>query len=233
MKKPVVIAILAVVSAFLLFGCSRTWQYVRIEDYKPKTAASSAEVCKNCHQGQYDSWKDNRHSSGKHMARIPVQELRECEGCHSGTDAHASNPTAIVPPRIKKLSKTEQNTICGKCHYNQELFGGYAINPHDKHGLYKSVGFEGHEQQLSCLECHSGHEGGSEMLVWSRFHICYKCHKGAIATMGIFQPINYLAFGKACQGCHAVHGESTTARWTRMGVGVCVVCHFVGVALTN
>jgi len=166
------------------------------------------------------------------MARIPVVELRECGACHGNLGAHVADASR-VPLKITALTKTEQNTICGKCHFSQALFGRDAINPHDKHALYKSVGFEGHEQQLSCLDCHSGHQGKSGMLVRIKAHICYQCHTGAIVTMAVFQPFGYLSAGKACQGCHAVHGDSKNAQWGRMGAGVCVVCHFVGVSLVN
>ena len=131
------------------------------------------------------------------------------------------------------MNKTDQNTLCGKCHYNQNLFRGSTINPQDKHALFMSVGLEGKKQQIACLDCHSGHKGGTEMLVTIRAHICFTCHKSAIVTMGIFQPFNYLAFGKFCQACHAIHGGSGTAQATRMGIGVCVICHFAGVALVG
>jgi predicted CXXCH cytochrome family protein len=218
---------------FALFGCSRTWKYTPIEEFKPQGAVAPATTCENCHKSQYDAWKDTRHSSEKHMAVIPVVELRECQACHSDASAHSQEPTNKVPADITKLSKTEQNNICGKCHYNKDIFGLHAINPQDKHALFMSVGFEGHKKQLSCLDCHSGHHGGSEMLKSAKPHVCFDCHKEAIVTMGVFQPVNYVAYGKACQACHAVHGGSSTAQWTRMGVGFCVVCHFVGVAVTN
>jgi len=45
--------------------------------------------------------------------------------------------------------------------------------------------------------------------------------------MGVFQPVNYLAFGKACFGCHTVHGGSDAGKLVRMAVGAgvtCVIC---------
>ncbi len=216
----------------VIAGCARTWQFPSLETFRPSDGVPAATVCQGCHAGPYGSWKENRHSSEERMTVIPVAELHECGACHSGLAAHVVNPTA-VPDKIATLTKTEQNTVCGKCHYNQTLFGSKAINPHDKHALYASVGFEGQAQQLSCLDCHSGHQGKSAMLVKIKAHICYKCHTGAIATMAVFQPFGYLTFGKACQGCHAVHGGSSGAQWGRMGAGVCVVCHVVGTSLVG
>ena len=229
MKKVILVSFILLV----IIGCARTWMYHPIEKFRPVGTVPPASVCQSCHPDQFGAWKKNRHGDESRMSRVPVAELRECEACHQNTTAHVADPQAKAPAKIAKMTKTEQNSICGKCHYNQELFKGRAINPHDKHGLYKSVGFEGQKQQLSCLDCHSGHQGKSEMLVRIKAHICYKCHKGAIATMGIFQPFSYLTFGKACQACHAVHGGSKGAQWARMGTGVCVICHFVGVAIVD
>ena len=233
MKNRTVLPGVVLLLLFSLFGCARTWQSARIEDYKPASGVANTAVCRECHPGQFDAWKLNRHGNESNMARIPVRELRECEACHEGTLAHVADPASKVPPRIGTLSKSEQNMVCGKCHYSQAIFGGKAINPHDRHALFMNVGLEGRKQQLSCMDCHSGHQGKSSMLVRSSVHICFKCHTSAIVTMGIFQPFNYLTFGKACQACHAVHGGSSGAQWTRMGVGFCVICHFVGVSVAG
>lgn len=223
---------IATLLLLLVAGCARRiWQFQPIESFKPGEDIPSAMVCQPCHQTQYDSWKKTRHSSATHMAVIPFPGLQACGACHAKLAAHAANPTndhAVTPAG---MTKTEQNTLCGKCHFSQELLKGDAINPTDKHGLFADVGFEGHAKQIACLDCHSGHKGGSNMLAAMQAHICFSCHKEAIVTMGIFQPFNYLFFGKACQACHTVHGGSGGAKAARMGLGVCVVCHVVGTSL--
>jgi predicted CXXCH cytochrome family protein len=226
-------AILILIIVLTLAGCARTWHFTPLESYRPSEAVPVASACQTCHKSQYDSWKMTRHADETRMAIIPIKELQECGACHDNIAAHAANPANKPGTTPSKLNKTEQNTLCGKCHYNQDLFGSRAINPQDKHALFMSVGLEGKEQQIACLDCHSGHKGGSEMLVSIKAHVCFTCHKSAIVTMGIFQPFNYLFFGKACQACHAVHGGSSTAQATRMGVGFCIICHFVGVALVD
>jgi predicted CXXCH cytochrome family protein len=234
MKKRIFVALFpAVVLSLVAAGCARTWQFSPIESYRPPENLPPASSCQPCHQSEYDSWGKTRHASAVHMTIVPVKELRECGACHDDIAAHAADSTVKPGTTPAKLSKTEQNTVCGKCHFNQDIFGSGAINPGDKHALFMSVGFEGKKQQLSCLDCHSGHKGGSEMLVSMKAHICFTCHKAAIVTMGVFQPLNYLTFGKTCQACHAVHGGSSGAQAARMGTGVCVICHFVGVALVN
>ena len=218
----------------LLSSCApRTWQFTPIESFKPAENVPAAPVCQACHPSEYDSWKKTRHSSGAHMAVVPIGELRECGACHGDVAAHAADPSVKPGPTPDKLNKTGQNTLCGKCHFSQKILDDNAINPEDKHAVFMSVGFEGKEKQISCLDCHSGHKGGANMLVSIKAHICFKCHKAAIVTMGVFQPFNYLTFGKACQACHAVHGGSSGAQAARMGVGFCVVCHVVGTSLVG
>jgi predicted CXXCH cytochrome family protein len=225
--------VLLFIAAIALSGCARTWQFTPIDAFKPADTVPQAVVCGPCHQSEYDSWKKTRHSSETHMSVIPIQDLRECGACHTGLAAHAGDPAVNPGVLPEKMTKTEQNTLCGKCHFNQKLLNSMAINPEDKHALFMSVGFEGKEKQITCLDCHSGHKGGAEMLTSIKAHVCFKCHKAAIATMGVFQPLNYLTFGKACQACHAIHGGSSNAQAARMGVGVCVVCHVVGTSLVG
>ena len=224
---------LVLICGLAMFGCARTWEYPSLENLEIAGPVPPATECKSCHEAEYDAWKRTEHSEPERMSIVPRPELRECAACHDNSANHVRDPQANPQKDIVKLSKTEQNNICGKCHYNQEIFGFRAINPHDRHGLLTSTGLEGRKNQLSCLDCHSGHHGKSEMLVRIKPHICFKCHTEAIVTMGVFQPFNYLFYGKACQACHAVHGGSGTAQWSRMGVGFCVVCHFTGVAVAG
>ncbi len=224
--------VVTILLAPLLASCAGTWATPPIETYRPAEAAPPASVCMPCHQTQVEAWKKNRHSDGKAMEKIPVAELRECGACHDGLAAHAADPEKR-PPSIAKMTKSEKNRLCGKCHFSQKLFGRKAIDPHGRHALFADVALEGQPKQISCLDCHSGHHGGADMLVRIKAHICYPCHTSAMITMGIFQPFNYLTFGKMCQACHTVHGGSASERWGRMGVGFCVICHFAGVALVG
>jgi predicted CXXCH cytochrome family protein len=230
--RSLVVAALVVFVAAAVAGCARTWQFTPIDAYLPTEQVPQATVCRPCHQAQYDTWASTRHGSGTHMAVVP-EGLRSCGACHSNVAAHAANPAVRPGSSPAKLSKTEQNTLCGKCHYNQDLFKGSAINPRDKHALFMNVGFEGREKQIGCLDCHAGHQDRANMLRSIQAHVCFSCHKEAIVTMGVFQPFNYLFFGKACQACHTVHGGSAASQATRMGVGFCIVCHFAGTALVG
>jgi len=234
MKRTIVLFFLVLGVLVAAAGCAGTWMSQPIESFRPPETVPPSSVCQPCHQDQFDSWKKTRHADGQRMAKIPVPELHECGACHADLSAHAADPQGKRPHRVATMTKTEKNTLCGKCHYSQKLFGGKAINPHGKHSLFANVALEGQPKQIACLDCHSGHKGKSDMLVRIKAHICYECHTSAMVTMGIlFQVPNWLTAGYMCQACHTVHGGSASERWGRMGVGFCVVCHFVGVALVD
>jgi predicted CXXCH cytochrome family protein len=234
MKRTIVLLFLCLFAVVVIAGCAGTWTSQPIETFKPSEAVPPSSVCQPCHQDQFGSWKKTRHADGQRMAKIPVPELHECGACHTDLSAHAADPQGRKPPRVSAMTRTEKNTLCGKCHYSQKLFGGKAINPHGKHSLFANVALEGQPKQIACLDCHSGHKGKSDMLVRIKAHICYECHTSAMVTMGIlFQIPNWLTTGYMCQACHTVHGGSASERWGRMGVGFCVICHFVGVALVG
>jgi predicted CXXCH cytochrome family protein len=210
----------------LLSGCGRNWDYPNTDSLASSLKPLDPENCSVCHQENYDTWKKNAHSVTRRMGIIPAAGQANCHACHGVLPEGAGSACPSNMSNPGKLSKGDQNRLCGRCHYNKEVFGWKAINPRDRHGMFLDVGFEGRKKQVSCLECHTGHQGRSAMLRNIKAHACFRCHKEAIATMGVFQPVNYLAFGKACQACHTIHGGSTAYKNTRMGTGVCIVCHY-------
>jgi len=219
---------LASVTVMTMIGCSANWDYKPLAEFATAGAQPAASVCSGCHESEHKTWTDTKHSRADNMATVTVDQFKECGACHTGIEDHAANMDAPKPPSIAGMTKTEQNELCGKCHYNKDVMGNDAINPYAKHAPIMSVGFdEEKKRQISCLECHSGHQGKSEMLQNIKAHVCFKCHKEAIITMGLFQPFNYAAFGKACQLCHAVHGGTTGQLAGRMAIGIatCVPCH--------
>jgi predicted CXXCH cytochrome family protein len=211
--------------------CSGTgsWDYTRLAEIPPQGDVPMANTCMGCHETEYETWKKTGHAKETSMRRITPGQLRECGACHDNLAAHIAAPGENTPEHITALAKSDQNMLCGVCHFNEEVFGHNAINPGLDHGLFTSVGFdEGKKQQLSCLDCHRGHSGRRNMLQRMQAHTCFTCHKSAIVSMGVFQPFNYLAGGKVCTSCHTPHGTSKAGHAARMTVGVaatCVVCH--------
>jgi len=91
---------------------------------------------------------------------------------------------------VAKLTKSEKNTLCGKCHYNQQIFGGKAINPHDRHASSRTSPLRASRSRspvsIATPDIRQiGHAGADQG------HICFECHTSAMVTMGIFQPFNW------------------------------------------
>lgn len=225
-SAPVALWLLAV----LVAGCSSTgtWKYTPLTAIPVEPRVPRAASCGECHEAEYSTWKKNDHGDPKAMAAITVPQLRECGACHENLAAHLAAPENQQPRALARLTKTEQNEACGNCHYNKQLLGRKAINPHNDHGLFTSVGYQGKKEQISCLDCHQGHGQKDSMLQTIEAHVCFQCHKEAIVTMGIFQPVNYVAEGEVCFACHAPHGTSKGGQAARMTTGVvatCIPCH--------
>lgn len=213
-----------IVAWILVSSCSGMVQKNSVVQTQDLTYSAK---CKLCHLPEYESWQKTVHAASQRITAIQHTNC-DCADCHENVSSHLDNPSDVKPPIIKSMSSTEKNLICGKCHYKQEIVGRKAINPHDKHGLLMNVGFESKTVQLDCLQCHSIHGGKPDMLKSLRANACFRCHKEAIITMGVFQPVNYLVWGKACFGCHTVHGGNATEKLVRMTSGIavtCVICH--------
>jgi hypothetical protein len=216
--------------ALVLTGCSASGQgtHPKLAEPSPATSGPRAARCIICHKSEYETWKASPHGDAAAMAAVSRAQPRECGECHDDIAAHFASPHESRPPVIATLSKSDANRVCGRCHFSGGMPGKKAINPRHRHGLLTSVGFEGRKRQLSCLDCHRVHGGKGDMLRGMHAHTCFKCHREAIVTMGVFQPLNYAAAGKLCTACHATHGASTLGHAGRMIVGVgatCIVCH--------
>jgi predicted CXXCH cytochrome family protein len=211
-------------------GCS-TWEYPKLSDLPVSARVPAGNSCAECHADQYDSWKKTAHADSTRMAVVAISQFRECGACHDNLAAHAEDPTNVPTLSIPKLSRSDQNKVCGKCHFSPEVLTQKAINPKNRHGLFMSYGFQGYKDTLSCLDCHSGHDGRKKMLQSIQAHTCFKCHKEAIVTMGVFQPFNYIAGGWVCLGCHPAHGGTAPHQLARVATGAvitCLVCHPTG-----
>jgi hypothetical protein len=216
--------------ALLLAGCSTSGKEAHPKLAEPSAATSGprAARCIICHKSEYETWKATPHGDAAAMAAVSGAQPSECGECHDDIPAHFASPHESRPPDITALSKSDANRVCGRCHFSGGMPGKKAINPRNRHGLLMSVGFEGKKRQLSCLDCHRVHGGKGDMLRGMHAHACFKCHREAIVTMGVFQPLNYVAAGRLCTACHATHGASTLGHAGRMIVGVgatCIVCH--------
>ncbi len=190
-----------------------------------------AETCGKCHPDQYASWQKTPHADQTRMRAVKDTALRQCDACHELPAAHADDPAKPTRRSPSGMTRSEQNAVCGKCHFDNATVKTRTVNPRNRHGLIMSVGFEGFKRQISCLDCHKGHSVKADMLKSIRAHTCFQCHKEAVVTMGVFQPVNYLTAGKTCVSCHPSHGGPRSEQAARMTAGMvvtCIICHPTG-----
>ena len=92
--------------------------------------------CKDCHEVQYNDWKDNGHSSVN------------CETCHGHWEIHNG--------RVKTMTAIKSDDTCTMCH--QKLTGRPDSFPQivsfSKHIEEQEVS---EEDILNCLDCHDPH----------------------------------------------------------------------------
>jgi predicted CXXCH cytochrome family protein len=209
-----------------LIGCSDT----ATKNYEPVAGPPAgqntlgATRCIKCHEKEYANWVQTAHADGRLMREGSTGQPQQCAVCHDNLESHLVHPNRNKPQDIDAMTKSAQNRLCGACHFDENRVGHNVINPQLDHGLFSSAGFEGKAHELSCLDCHDGHGDHDHMLESSQANLCFKCHKSAILTMGVFQPVNYLAGGKLCTACHPPHGATKAGHAGRMTVGVAAVC---------
>ncbi len=116
---------------------------------KKELAANQTANCLNCHQNKnVQAFKNSTH----------YKKDVKCENCHNG--GHV----------VKKISKSESQAICGKCHgKNQSEFNN---------SIHKIVMTQGNKKAPTCIDCHGYHE-----VISSKVSIesegCLKCHLDA------------------------------------------------------
>ncbi len=180
-----------------------------------KPAAAGEQTCLTCHQDK-EHFKDTFHgrksSSSKKLAQ-------SCDSCHGPGAEHSQSGDAgkIISP--KKLDAAGVADLCFKCHTNKNLM------------LWKTS----HHNQagLSCLQCHSVHEGEGRKSLKAKAvfeeltqtETCLKCHKKQKADMRL--PSHHpLPEGKmTCASCHNPHGGIEGNLTADSSEELCARCH--------
>ena len=117
-------------------------------DTKPakEFAKNQTESCLNCHEN-----KNIQHYTQSVHAKNKIG----CEGCHGG--GH----------KVKKISKTQVASLCGKCHGEHEK--------NFKNSIHMTVLKAGNKKSPTCTDCH-----GSHQIFRGKISIeteaCLKCH---------------------------------------------------------
>jgi DmsE family decaheme c-type cytochrome len=188
---------------------------------------AGTEACLHCHKEAGELVSKTVHASTG-VAGTSIST--GCETCHGPGKAHTdaeleAERTDTKDPEAKKLifrfdlkveSAKAVNERCLECHASGKDHANFSRSAHS-------------ENNLSCLTCHSPHEGMTNqfLLIKAQPELCYTCHLKMKAQFNM--PFHHrVEEGLVqCADCHNPHGgfigkqlRSAAARDT-----VCFACH--------
>jgi DmsE family decaheme c-type cytochrome len=183
---------------------------------KTDTQDASPEVCKGCHEAEYDSWAKSPH--WKTMTNKKAGPLEQgCQGCHGAAAGHLADPTDTSKLfKFESAPAKEINNQCLACH-SKDMEQAHALNSvHAKNGV-------------ACTACHSPHHGNvaNHLLAKAQPELCYTCHlaKKAEFAMPFHHRVNEGLI--QCSDCHNPHGTEglKQVRMASTQDQVCYKCH--------
>jgi DmsE family decaheme c-type cytochrome len=155
------------------------------------TKATGAELCKDCHGDQYDSYLKSKHGK-KGFAGGPANQS-DCIACHKGGEAHAAagggaGTGGMVTLNSKNVPAAVKDAACLSCHASSRSLTFWDMGKHK-------------QNDVACTSCHSTH--GKKV---SQVESCTGCHKDV--KKDINRPSHHpIVEGKVkCSDCHNPHG---------------------------
>lgn len=160
-----------------------------------------ADKCINCHT-EYDQ----KVKTTKHKVLIEVKK-KGCESCHGLGDEHLQTPGENII-KFQQLKPEEASRICLSCHKKDSDL--WEISIHSKNGI-------------SCVSCHSVHDGSEKLLKQTKLKNCLSCHKNMQSFVNL-PSTHPLKEGKVnCSDCHSPH--SNTKLKKKEYSKSCLKCH--------
>jgi len=179
-------------------------------------AAPGAEVCKNCHAAQFESYQSTKHGT-KADRRSPAA-TGECSTCHGDGTAHVKagggkgvGGMASLTP--KRVTADVINKTCLNCHQ---------ADPRRMHWQASVHG----GRDLACTSCHQVHTSKDRVRdKLTQPQVCFTCHKEQ--RVQINKPYRHPVLeGKvSCSDCHNVHGNNPKQMERGSVVETCYQCH--------
>lgn len=173
-----------------------------------------SETCKDCHQGEFDSF-----AAGPHHATLKNKDVRQqgCETCHGPGKAHVDSGGEALETlvRFDKVNADQASAQCLDCHQGGDHYN-FARSAHMK-------------SNVGCVQCHSLHTPKVKEALLSEAlpQLCYTCHLEAKADF--VKPFHHRVNEKlvSCNDCHNPHGGflQHQLRTTAAQDATCFNCH--------
>lgn len=192
------------------------------------SAATAPEVCKKCHEDQYDSYAASIHGQ-KGNLKGP-SNAGGCETCHGNAEAHVKakggrGVGGILGFDNKAITAEKKSGVCLTCHEGNRNLTFWDSGKHKKN-------------DVACSNCHSIHGGNilkktdpsvSPYVTTVRqlqYETCVTCHR-QVRSQLLKTSHHPIVEGKLkCSDCHNPHGALSHAMVKNESVNqLCSSCH--------
>lgn len=176
-----------------------------------ETKAAGAELCKDCHEAQYNSYGKSKHSK-KGFANSPANKS-DCMACHREGIAHAEagggkGAGGIVALNGKNVSAAAKDAACLSCHASSRKLAFWDMGKHKK-------------SDVACTSCHNIH--GKKI---AQVETCTGCHKDIKRDINRASHHPIVEGKVKCSDCHNPHGTLSHGMITAENTNqLCYKCH--------
>jgi DmsE family decaheme c-type cytochrome len=168
-------------------------------------AATTDDVCLECHDGLNKTLEPGPHRLGSEYSRPNV--VVACVSCHAGAETHVDNPSLETITTPAELSGHEAFVTCTKCHIAHVGLDNYGFDAH-------SV------QEMNCTKCHRVHVEDKPLLLDDRAEYCAACHSETVTAFARVSQHPVMQGNLTCLSCHRVIKRTDN----RPGYDLAAVC---------
>jgi len=201
-------AVLLLPLGLLMFGLSSSTG----DAADPGKGFIGAITCKDCHEKQYETYKQSVHFQ-KHVKGPESQDA--CETCHGAGASHVEKGGGRGVDTFafeKEAGHTaeEITAVCFRCHASTPRMTYWDMGQHKK-------------SDVACTTCHTLHGPPRPP---NQLAVCFDCHRDIKAENNKLSR-HPLKEGKVkCSDCHDVHGSMNKAMAKAETANLlCYTCH--------
>ena len=205
-------AVLLLPLALLVFSLSSSTGNAADAVADPSKGFIGAITCKDCHEKQYETYRQSVHSQ-KHVKGPESQDA--CETCHGAGAAHVEKGGGRGVDTFafeKEAGHTaeEITEVCFKCHASTPRMTYWDMGNHKK-------------SDVACTTCHVLHGPPRPP---NQLAVCFNCHRDIKSAVDKLSRHPVKEGKVKCSDCHDVHGSMYKAMAKAETVNMmCYTCH--------